>query len=343
MKDMLYSKVKFITIVALGFILAFCLPLQAATLYVSPSGNDSGGSGSSASPWKTLSYAVDRLNGGDTLILKDGIYSGAANAINNVPSGSAISYTTIRAENDFGAILDGTGSGWTNPITIAGRSYIVVQGLRIRNSLSYEAGIYVDDSDHIKLMKLSLHNAVGYENNECKYACPIKMRDVVLCLVEECFVSGRMRYGILIRNEYNSANTFCAYNIIRRCVVRWDYYAQRDASQPIAGISIYGTDAATTIHDILVQNCIVLDWNPGDYGTKNSIYGAYYTPHVTKDITYQGCIALNIQGESSLTNYDQIFAGFMIADDKSLNGNRAMYNCLSLDTKGPGICIEQTI
>jgi len=291
--------------------------------------------------FSTLSAACSGISGGDTVIVRDGTYTGTANAVSGVPSGSSGSYTTIRAENDFGAILDGTGSGWTNPVDLSGKSYIIFQGFRIRNSSSYEAGIYADNSDHIKLMKLSLNNAVGYQNSECKYACPIKMRDVTYSLIEECFVSGRMRYGILIRNEYNSGGKSCAYNIIRRCVVRWDYYAQRDGGQPMAGISTYGTDADSTIHDILIQNCIVLDWNPGNYGSKNSIYGGFYTPHTTKNITYQGCIALNIHGTMSLTNYDQILSGFMIADDKSNNGNRAMYNCTAWDTEGPGVWIER--
>ena len=43
------------------------------TYYLSPGGND-GGPGGVSAPWKTFSYAIPRLNAGDTLILMDGTY-----------------------------------------------------------------------------------------------------------------------------------------------------------------------------------------------------------------------------------------------------------------------------
>jgi chitodextrinase len=276
------------------------------------------------------------MQGGDTLILKDGTYPYASgNNQINPPSGSSGNYTIIRAENNFRAIISCNGYTWSNPVQIQGKRYIQLEGLKFENSTAYESCIYVDDSDHIKLMKISIHNGVGADDNS-KYGCPVRIRDSNYCLVEDVFVSGRMRYGILVRSEYSSKVSH--HIILRRCVVRWDF---ANTDQPMAGISIYGTDGATTIHDILLQNCIVLDWNPGNYGSKNSIYGGFYTPHVTKDVTYRDCIALNIHGTMSLTNYDQILAGFMVADDKALNGDRGMYNCVSWDTEGPGIWIER--
>jgi hypothetical protein len=329
------SLVLWLLAIGLVSLFGFSTQIIAATYYVSPTGKNSN-PGVYDQPWQTVTYAINQMSGGDTLIMKDGIYYNS-NKENEIrpPSGSPGNYTTIKAENDFQAVISGNGFSWTSPVEMIGASYIQIEGLKFVDSTAYESCIFIDDSNHIKLMKISIHNGVGADGNS-KYGCPVRIRDSNYCLVEDVFVSGRMRYGILVRSEYSSKVSH--HIILRRCVVRWDF---ANTDQPMAGISIYGTDGATTIHDILLQNCIVLDWNPGNYGSKNSIYGGFYTPHVTKDVTYKDCIALNIHGTMSLTNYDQILAGFMIADDKALNGNRGMYNCVSWDTEGPGIWIER--
>ena len=46
---------------------------QAATLYVSPSGNDTA-MGTATAPWRTLQRAVDDLKPGDTLLIGPGNY-----------------------------------------------------------------------------------------------------------------------------------------------------------------------------------------------------------------------------------------------------------------------------
>ena len=71
----------------------------ASTYYISPTGNDSA-NGSSAAPWATLVKAMSSMKGGDTLIVNDGTYTGASNAITHngtyPPYGAASAYTTIR-------------------------------------------------------------------------------------------------------------------------------------------------------------------------------------------------------------------------------------------------------
>jgi len=76
------------------------------TYYLSPSGSDDSGDGSSAKPWKTVTKANSMVANGDTVIFKDGTYS--------VPiapgfNGYLItkSGTTWKAENKHKAILDG--------------------------------------------------------------------------------------------------------------------------------------------------------------------------------------------------------------------------------------------
>jgi hypothetical protein len=48
--------------------------LPGATYYISPTGNDTTGNGSSGSPWKTYNKAATNLVAGDILLVQPGIY-----------------------------------------------------------------------------------------------------------------------------------------------------------------------------------------------------------------------------------------------------------------------------
>ena len=82
----------------------------AATYYASPTG--SGSTCSNASPC-TVTGGLQKMSSGDTLILKDGTYTGTSNMIGDYaspqtwpPSGSAGAFTTVKAENVGQAIID---------------------------------------------------------------------------------------------------------------------------------------------------------------------------------------------------------------------------------------------
>jgi hypothetical protein len=123
---------------------------------LSPNGSDSN-PGTSASPWKTISKAVASASTGDTVILKDGVYSGYV--------GLNKSNVTWRAENRHKAIID-CGFGPTllqgdwfrindvHPTACAGKdiysnlltigseiSNVIVDGIVLRNSCG--RGLYL--------------------------------------------------------------------------------------------------------------------------------------------------------------------------------------------------------
>ena len=82
-----------------------------ATYYIAPTGNDSTGTGSSGSPWKTMDRAHTAMSSGDTCILKNGTYllaSGQGIAGNGF--GVTKANTTWRAESEHGAIIRGNWS-----------------------------------------------------------------------------------------------------------------------------------------------------------------------------------------------------------------------------------------
>ena len=62
----------------IGFSLAllFSTTTQATTYYVATTGNNSTGNGSSATPWETISHAMNMVSDGDTILVKPGTYFG---------------------------------------------------------------------------------------------------------------------------------------------------------------------------------------------------------------------------------------------------------------------------
>ncbi|MCA9379993.1 hypothetical protein KC675_02320 [Candidatus Dojkabacteria bacterium] len=136
----------------------------ASIYYLSPDGNDSN-NGSSSSPWKTLAKAHTTIAAGDTVILKDGVYSGYFSI--SKPN------TTWRAQNKHKAIIDGTFSPgllngeWKNivsawdskctnigkwaPLLAISANNVEVDGLFIRNSCG--RGVLVaEDVDYSKFI-----------------------------------------------------------------------------------------------------------------------------------------------------------------------------------------------
>ena len=65
-------------IVVFAFLLSVAPTYAAATLYVSPTGNDDN-AGTQAAPYKTIQAAINNAASGDTVTLEDGTYSGNGN------------------------------------------------------------------------------------------------------------------------------------------------------------------------------------------------------------------------------------------------------------------------
>lgn len=70
---------------------------HAGSFYVSPQGSDSN-AGSLTQPWRTLSFAQSRLNPGDTLFLRGGIYSERVHFSRSGLAGSPITYEGFSGE-----------------------------------------------------------------------------------------------------------------------------------------------------------------------------------------------------------------------------------------------------
>ena len=136
---------------SLGALAVVALPsasfLNAATYYVSPSGSDSN-NGSSGSPFKTIQKAADAVNPGDTVILRNGTYTGGSSSVADIHrSGTAGQWITFKAENRWGAILDGRDFSTAHGLIIgSGVGYVRIEGLQIQKTIV--GGISANENTH---------------------------------------------------------------------------------------------------------------------------------------------------------------------------------------------------
>jgi len=103
--------------------------IHAKLLYVSPSGNNSTGDGSSQRPWATIAKAVGSSStaiAGDTIMVRSGTYSTAQ--VDFVKSGSAGNPITLKAEADV--VVNCTGE---NGFNLWESHDWVIDGFRLNN------------------------------------------------------------------------------------------------------------------------------------------------------------------------------------------------------------------
>jgi len=130
--------------------------IEEIAYYVSLSGSDANDGLTEETAWRTITYAATKAVAGDMVIIKSGNYGSEKVIVAN--SGTFGLPITIKAEVSGGVELvssDGTGSG----ITIEGKSYIIIEGIKFTN---YGNGISIGDpSSYITIRKCIL-----IENND---------------------------------------------------------------------------------------------------------------------------------------------------------------------------------
>jgi len=99
-------------VLVLGFSLVTAVPVMAQTnLYVSTTGNDTTGDGSSGNPWATIGYAISQAFAGDTIMVATGTYNVTAainvNLANLTISGASATTTIVDGLGKNASIVDG--------------------------------------------------------------------------------------------------------------------------------------------------------------------------------------------------------------------------------------------
>ncbi len=114
-------------------------PAFADTFYVSTDGSDFLGTGSAGSPWRTITHAVDQVEGGDLILVRPGTYNGrqSLRAQFDTP-------VTIRSEVPYAARLRHNAGAAL--IVFTGRN-LVVEGFDIAHAVTNTGGLVVQIQD----------------------------------------------------------------------------------------------------------------------------------------------------------------------------------------------------
>ncbi|MFH0825302.1 MAG: hypothetical protein V2B18_21330 [Pseudomonadota bacterium] len=301
-------------------------PLNAATLWVNPAGSNTSPYDTKSKGATSATTVISAMSGGDTLYYATGTYTSDNDRIRGLPSGTDRDHlTTVQCETDFGCVLSGmtVGTGAvTEEAVIAAyeKEYLYIRGFLVKDPVvASEYGlasveIYGDiatSSRTVILKNIGVRNGASSANT--RYGGGVEFYNISYGLLEDVFVVGSMRYGI---NVSGGANNH--HNILRRCVVRWDYGYSGSGIQPRASIVSYGGYASYTNADadaqadgrlpseyILMHNCIVVDGNNGDEGSGTFI-GGYSVPHETSNVHRRGCISLNNFGYGYHSSEDSL-------------------------------------
>ena len=119
--------------------------------YVSPNGSDNA-SGRQNAPWHSLRYAVGRLQAGQTLYLRNGVYREYVEINNSGRPGAPLTIAGYPGEK---AVIDGTGLNWRYGLSFTKSSYITVQNLTIRNFPGFGVIGWIDNN-YITLRDLQI-------------------------------------------------------------------------------------------------------------------------------------------------------------------------------------------
>lgn len=257
---------------------------EAATYYIATNGSDINGNGGEGNPWASLSRAFSALAGlgGNTIIVKDGVYTGDANRITNTsypPYGSSGAWTIVKAEHDGGAIFDGEYARnmfyhWTSGDILTPKYWQFEGIVWCKNSDNNVALFY---SSYVKFLRCGAYE-VG-DGNTTNFQLG---RNVSYILVENCYAYGSGRYKF--------ATYYADHVIFRQCVGRLDRVNSPDG--PIAVYSIYNSV------DCEIQNSIALDSDQDQAwsNTGGGRWGGFYVPANGVDsnrVNVTRCVSLN--------------------------------------------------
>jgi len=153
-------KKKFVGIIVF---LTICIsaPAFAAEVYVSSTGNDTTGNGTSSNPYATITKALPLISGGDTIYCQGSITDSFT--IPASVAGSAGAPTTITTAPSQTCSIDGGGALNNAVITIAtNANYITISNLSLTNARLY--GILLDWDSSASNLTISGNTIYGMTN-----------------------------------------------------------------------------------------------------------------------------------------------------------------------------------
>ncbi|HOT96889.1 MAG TPA: right-handed parallel beta-helix repeat-containing protein [bacterium] len=285
----------------LTILLAVLLPpAQAAHKVVAANGNDAQ-SGSAGAPWATLLGAVSRVNPGDTIFVRGGIYPEGEIWIraDYGMGGHAGKYVTICAWPGETPVFNNSERG-----LIIDASYVRVQGLRFENGKPMYNTNWSGRSNHVEIIGNTFTGTAGYAaiqltgddnliaknlirlngNNLGTQGHGIYVQEGSGNIIRENTISGMDGYGIHVYEEHRSEDPAGYRRLIKNIIVEKNViFASRARSGIIVAAGADGGPA--DIHDILIRwntvfnnagsGIVVQGWSPiaGIQICNNTLFG----------------------------------------------------------------------
>jgi len=234
----------------------FILPVgDGATYYISTA--DSGGSddndGSIDSPWATFNYAMGKLQPGNTLIVRNGIYS---ESLQVTVSGSPGQPTTIKGESFGGVIIDVDSDIAIELGSDGPMNDIVVENFIATSRLNTAVMVQSPDGTSVRAQTrdITLRNIGARGGSKDDNKNVFTMARIKDSLAENIFTFGDGRYSFSL---YGTTNV-----TVRNLVSRWDRWDGLNSKpeDPKHSFSIYdGIDNT-------LENAIFIDVGDNAHG-----------------------------------------------------------------------------
>jgi hypothetical protein len=263
-----------------------CFGDDSQEYYVSPEGNDSN-IGSIQSPWKTINHGVEQLEPGDTLILREGVYS---ESIHIYESGTEEGYLKIINYPIERPVIDGSGDVGDNGLVISA-AYIEISGLEFKNWPGN--GVWVELSHHIDISDCLIHDVgygIGFADGSHDFT------------VKGCRITQFELYGF---DASPSGGEDCYNGLIENCSA----YAGSDPEQNVDGFALgHGDQRSFTLID-----CVTYDVYDGfDISADDTVLVgclAFSCSNAGYKIWGNNVTLMNCIGYSSTTNIELDWSG----------------------------------
>lgn len=194
------------------------LRINYSDYYVSTTGSDSIGNGTSGNPWRTIQYAIDKVYSGDTIYIENGIYEeniDVNKTINLIGEGRQ--NTTINASTPTDHIFYVT----ANNTNISGFKAIggnrdMINGFYLNNVHDCNISSNIISNNNIGIEILNSHNNIIENNNvNVSYRYGIYIFDSDNNTIKNNIISLSSFYGI---NIYTSHSNNFTSNIFKKNV-----------------------------------------------------------------------------------------------------------------------------
>ncbi|HEY2091400.1 MAG TPA: right-handed parallel beta-helix repeat-containing protein [Thermoanaerobaculia bacterium] len=143
-----------VAVVMFSFVL-FAAGANAATYYVSPSGNDAS-TGALSTPFRTISHGAAVAQPGDTVYARAGVYN---DLVRISSKGTSAAHIGIKAYPGELPVIDGTGTAAsTDLVAFSNAQYVDFSGFEVRNST--HIGICVYPGSFLTISNNNVHGSV---------------------------------------------------------------------------------------------------------------------------------------------------------------------------------------